>query len=90
MDVQRGISLRKNRMLVGKTLEVLIDRTEGGDAFGRTERDAPEVDNEVIVQDARGVFPGSFCTVRVTDAEEYDLYGTCEEDSAQRAVGGNA
>ncbi len=90
MDVQRGISLRKNRMLVGKPLDVLIDRTEGGDAFGRTERDAPEVDNEVIVQNARGVFPGSFCTVTVTDAEEYDLYGTCEEDSAQRAVGGNA
>ena len=74
MEAQREISMRKNRLLIGKTMKVLIDQNDGDAVVGRTEFDAPEVDNEVIIQDAADLRVGSFATVSVVDAEEYDLF----------------
>ena len=76
MELQREISLRKNEALVGRTLRVLFDRREGGYFVGRTEFDSPEVDNEVFVPVAEYVRLGDFAEVHITDATEYDLYGT--------------
>ena len=42
--------------------------------IGRTEGDAPEVDGEVFVK-AKGVKPGDFVDVKITDTLEYDLVG---------------
>lgn len=90
MKVQEKISLEKNLALVGKEFRVLIDRIESGVAIGRTEFDAPEVDNEFVIQsaekgfDVRSLKVGEFYTAEVTDAEAFDLFGilkkkTCEE-----------
>ncbi len=75
MAVQQEISAQKNQELVGRILPVLIDRKEGNHFIGRTEYDSPEVDNEVLI-DAREHFVriGDFTTVRITRAEEFDLY----------------
>ena len=82
MELQREISLRKNEALVGQTLKVLFDRREGEFFVGRTEFDSPEVDNEVFVPVDEYVRLGDFAQVHITDATEYDLYGTLELDSA--------
>lgn len=74
MDLQKTISLRKNEALVGSLIRVLIDRREGDGFAGRTERDAPEVDNEVVVSGADAVSIGHFSDVRIVDAMEYDLF----------------
>ncbi|MBI4547793.1 MAG: 30S ribosomal protein S12 methylthiotransferase RimO [Ignavibacteriae bacterium] len=74
MQAQQEISLRKNRELIGKTLKVLLDQKENGAAVGRTQWDAPEVDNEVTIHDGHNVHIGHFCDVTVVDAEEYDLF----------------
>ncbi len=74
MEVQREISQEKNEALVGRTLEVLIDRKEGDIFVGRTERDAPEVDNEVFIQGSQNITPGNFYPSRIVDAVEYDLF----------------
>jgi ribosomal protein S12 methylthiotransferase len=74
MKLQQGISLAKNRALVGSELEVLVE-TVGPDgvAVGRSHRDAPEVDGSVYMHgEAR---PGEIVRVRITDAEPYDLRG---------------
>jgi ribosomal protein S12 methylthiotransferase len=82
MDLQQAISLDKNLTLIGQTMKVLIDRIEDGVAYGRTEFDTPEVDNEVIIQSAQDGFSvgnlsvGSFYPVEITDAEAFDLFGT--------------
>jgi len=75
MDIQRDISLEHNEVKVGKIFKVLIDRKEGDYFIGRSEYDSPEVDNEVLI-DAKVDFVriGDFATVKVTAAEEYDLY----------------
>lgn len=77
MEIQRQISLEKNTEKVGKTLKVLFDRKEGQWFIGRTEADSPEVDNEVLV-DANEQFVriGDFARVKITEASDYDLFGT--------------
>lgn len=76
MGVQEGISFELNQNKVGNTYKVLFDRKEGGYFIGRTEFDSPEVDNEVLV-DAKKQFArvGDFAKVKITSAEEFDLYG---------------
>ena len=75
MELQKGISEARNEELVGQTLRVLIDRAENGDFVGRTEWDAPEVDQEVSVRGAPGLQVGNFFEVRIVDSTEYDLTG---------------
>lgn len=75
MEIQKEISAEKNVKLIGSKFKVLIDRIEGEYYIGRTYRDAPEVDGEVLIKienDNIGV--GSFVEVTVTDSDEYDLY----------------
>lgn len=76
MEVQQQISAELNRQKIGKTYKVLFDRKEGQYFIGRTEFDSPEVDNEVLVDAQKNyVRIGDFAQVRITDAEEFDLYG---------------
>ncbi len=79
MEMQREISERKNAALVGSSLRVLVDGVEGDRYVGRTERDAPEIDNEVYITTGSLLKAGDFCTVRIEDATEYDLYGMLPE-----------
>ncbi|MBI3004620.1 MAG: 30S ribosomal protein S12 methylthiotransferase RimO [Ignavibacteriales bacterium] len=74
MELQKEISEKRNVSLMGFTVKVLIDRKEGGFAVGRSEWDAPEIDQEVFVKDAPGLAVGNFFNVKVVDAVEYDLY----------------
>ncbi|MBI1183785.1 radical SAM protein, partial [bacterium] len=77
MEVQMDISTEKNAQKVGKTLKVLIDRVEGNYFVGRTEADSPEVDNEVLINAKENYLRiGDFCQVKITDAMEYDLFGS--------------
>ncbi len=75
MELQQGISAELNQEKIGKTFKVLFDRKEGGYFIGRTEYDSPEVDNEVLVPASQYVRLGDFAQVKVTSAEEFDLYG---------------
>ena len=75
MELQQEISDERNAGLVGSTQTVLIDRHEGGYAVGRTEADAPEVDNEVIVHGDRLPAVGTFSRIDIVEAYEYDLVG---------------
>ena len=62
---------------VGKTFKVIFDRKEGDFFIGRTAGDSPEVDNEVLVDASKNyVRIGDFAMVTITDANDYDLFGT--------------
>jgi ribosomal protein S12 methylthiotransferase len=74
MEIQKQISEERNESLVGKTLNVLIDSYDGEHYIGRTEWDAPEVDQEVLVHSDRALIPGQIISATVTDATEYDLF----------------
>ncbi len=77
MAIQQQISGELMGHLVGTTQRVIIDRKEGDWWIGRTQYDSPEVDCEVLVED-NGKWKmenGKFVDVRITKAEEFDLYG---------------
>ncbi len=79
MELQAGISQRRNEAKIGKRMRVLCDGIEGGYAVARGEHDAPEVDNEVLipVPEFEGDVPvGAFVDVTVTEANEFDLIAT--------------
>lgn len=75
MDVQSQISLEKNQSFVGKTLKVLLESKESEYYVGRSYRDAPEVDGEVLFKSDKKLKPGNFYDVKITDYDEYDLFG---------------
>lgn len=76
MELQRSISLEHNTQLVGKTMKVIVtDIDSPGVYIGRTEFDAPEIDNEVIFTSKKKLKPGTFADVLITDAFDYDLKG---------------
>jgi ribosomal protein S12 methylthiotransferase len=75
MRWQAAISRRRNARLVGRTLEVLVEREAGpGRVEGRSYRDAPEIDGMVRVASG-GVRPGDMIPVEITSADAHDLEG---------------
>lgn len=75
MDLQREISFKRNISRIGKTKKVLIEKEDGQNLIGRTEWDAPEIDNEIIFTKNKNLKIGDFTKVKITDALEYDLFG---------------
>ena len=76
MRLQQRISAEIEEAKVGQTLDVIIDRREGDYYIGRTEFCSPEVDPEVLIRDnGQELKEGEIYQVKITDSEEFDLYG---------------
>lgn len=76
MNIQQKHSLNRNHELIDAVVDVLIDEHDNGSYYGRTMWDAPEVDNQVIIESPkRELHTGRFYKVRITDAMEYDVFG---------------
>lgn len=75
MEIQSQISWELNQQKIGQEFSVIIDRKEGSYYVGRTEFDSPDVDNEVLINAEQGYLrTGEFFTVKITGAEDFDLY----------------
>lgn len=76
MELQQEISAEVSESKIGQTLKVIIDRIEGEYYIGRTEFDSPEVDPEVLIPcEGNEHETGEFYNVRITGADDFDLYG---------------
>jgi ribosomal protein S12 methylthiotransferase len=75
MEKQAAISARKLQRKIGRELEVLIDEVGADGSIGRTQADAPEIDGLVYLLDDLAVKPGERVRVRITAADEHDLWG---------------
>ena len=76
MAVQQEISAEVEAEKIGETMPVIIDRKEGEYYIGRTEFCSPEVDPEVLIPtDKKVLRVGNFYSVKILQAEEFDLYG---------------
>lgn len=75
MEIQQQISYEMNQSKIGQIYKVIIDRKEGEFYIGRTEFDSPEVDGEVLIKSMKDLKTGSFYSVKITRADEFDLYG---------------
>lgn len=78
MALQSEISHEIQASKIGSEMMVIVDRKEGDNFIARTEFDSPEVDPEVLIpatpENKRVVKVGQFIKVRITDAEDYDLF----------------
>jgi len=75
MQKQAAISTKKLHQRVGQNLQVIVDGiSEDGHALTRSKFDAPEVDGWVIIKDQDGLVSGDFVNVKVTSADEHDLW----------------
>lgn len=76
MRIQQGISEELEGEKVGRVFKVIIDRIEGEYYIGRTEFCSPEVDPEVLIPiEGKTLQTGRFYDVRITDSDEFDLFG---------------
>ncbi len=76
MQIQSDISLQLNEARVGSVERVIIDSRQGDYYVGRSQFDSPEVDEEILIPaGAKRLIRGKFYNVRITAAENYDLYG---------------
>ena len=76
MRLQQNIAAEMEAEKVGQVMRVIIDRQEGDFFVGRTEYCSPEVDPEVLIAASEQLTVGQFYDVKMTDSEEFDLYGT--------------
>lgn len=76
LAIQQEISRQLEAKKVGKIFKVVIDRKEGDYYVGRTEYCSPEVDLEVLIPVGKKVLcVGNFYSVRITESDEFDLFG---------------
>lgn len=78
MRIQQQTSAEIEGAKVGQTIRVVIDRMDGDWFVGRSEFCSPEVDPEVLIPVSEALTIGEFYDVRVTGAEEFDLYATTQ------------
>ena len=81
MKVQKSISKKCLKNMLGKTISVLIDAYDNNTntVIGRSYMDAPEIDGNVFVettQEQKKPVIGSMIETKITNAQEYDLVGS--------------
>lgn len=79
MQVQQAISAQRLQQKIGKTLAVIVDEIDEQGIVGRSMADAPEIDGVVYMDNLSqsAVKIGDIIQVTITQADEYDLWGTC-------------
>lgn len=77
MTLQQEVSYDNNQRMLGKQLEVLVEGYlyEEDVYIGRSYREAPNVDGYIFINAEEEIVSGEMVTVRITDANEYDLIG---------------
>ena len=75
MMLQQHISMAANEARIGEVCEVLVDGEADGKYFGRSPKEAPEIDGSIMFTSPRKLEAGMYVTVKITDAEAYDLMG---------------
>ena len=77
MKLQAEISQDRGELFIGQKLDVLIEEidSESGEIWGRSYRDAPEVDGLVCVSGAEKVKAGDIICAEIYDCAENDLFG---------------
>jgi ribosomal protein S12 methylthiotransferase len=76
MLAQQDVAFAKAKAMVGKSIDVLVDRPAGRDAedgyVGRTQAQAPDIDSVVFLS-GEALHPGQLVAAKVTDYQSYDL-----------------
>ncbi len=76
MQTQQEISKSINNSLIDKEIPIIVESlTSDGQIIARTYRDAPEIDGVIYINTEKPLIPGDIEMAKVTDSNEYDLFG---------------
>lgn len=79
MTLQQVLAAERNqRRWVGKRTQIMVDEIKGNEASGRTFGDAWQVDNLTHIRYDGSFSPGDLLTVRILEADAYDLQAELE------------
>lgn len=82
MTLQAKISELRHKELEGKTLDVVIEGYSENDktlAFGRSYREAPEIDGNVFIENVKNIPVGEIVKVKIIQGFTYEIVGELEE-----------
>lgn len=74
MAHQQAISAARLQLKIGRTMQVVIDEVDEEGPIARSIADAPEIDGAVYIDTDEVLKAGDVVSVRITDADEYDLW----------------
>ena len=82
MELQAEIAQERSELFVEREVDVLVEEidAEADEAWGRSYRDAPEVDGLVCVEGAASMRPGDVVLAKINDCNENDLFGEVIND----------
>ena len=80
MALQKEISLQRNQSRIGTQEKVLITGRKGGKYTGRSQWEAPDADGEILITTSQRLTEGEYVTVRITDADAYDLFAAADKE----------
>ena len=78
METQQKISTARLAEKVGREIDVIVDECNADNIVARSEGDAPEIDGLVYLNNNAAVSVGDLVRARITDSDEYDLFGEIE------------
>jgi ribosomal protein S12 methylthiotransferase len=90
MRLQKKICLERHQALIGKQIDVLVERNSKNQSWGRSAWDAPDIDGRVRINEV--LTPGQMATATVTKAYAYQLDAaslTAGRENSQRDICGN-
>ena len=78
MQAQAEVSAARAKAQIGSVQDVITDGLGdvAGTGIGRTKADAPEVDGVVHLTELGQAQPGDIISANITDADDYDLFGS--------------
>lgn len=82
MKIQQDISYNNNQKMINRELEVIVDEINEDTAIGRTQYDAPEIDNQIFLP-ANNIQIGDMVKCNILEAYEYDLIGELNNETTK-------
>ncbi|MDQ2085252.1 30S ribosomal protein S12 methylthiotransferase RimO [Herbivorax sp. ANBcel31] len=85
MQLQKEIVLKKNKQRINKVYKTLVEGVSDDGIFyyGRTYKEAPDVDGSIYFTSMEPLEIGKFKNVKILNVDQYDLIGEVVNESSQ-------
>ena len=83
MATQARISSERLQLRIGTTCAAVIDEVTSAEIIARSYAESPDVDGVIRINPSLGVKVGDQVSIKITDSDEYDLFGELTTESEQ-------
>ena len=83
MATQALISSERLQLRIGTTCAAVIDEVTSAEIIARSYAESPDVDGVIRINPSLGVKAGDQVSIKITDSDEYDLFGELTTESEQ-------